>query len=160
MRYAAMPLLLAGLLAAAVPAREKKEPPPPGPMTEEEKTLLDLVNKERDKEKLPALKSDDRLRKAARGHSENMAKQGKLEHVLDGKRPGDRVDAVGYDFSRLGENIAFNDGGTPEEVVKGWMESKAHRDNILKKEFKETGVAVATDAKGVKYITQVFAAPR
>ena len=160
MRYAAVPLLLAGFVAAAVPAQEKKEPPPPDRVTEEEKALVDLVNKEREKEKLPPLKSDARLRKAARGHSENMAKQGKLEHVLDGKTPGNRVDAVSYDFVRLGENIAYNDSGTPEEVVKGWMDSKAHRDNILKKEFKETGLAVATDAKGVKYITQVFAAPR
>src|SRR5262245_49482281 len=108
MRYAALSPLLLVLVAAAAPspAQEKKDPPQ---MTEGEKALLDLVNKEREKEKLPPLKSNARLAKAARGHSENMARQGKLEHVLDGKTPANRADDVGYNFLRIGENIAYND---------------------------------------------------
>jgi uncharacterized protein YkwD len=159
MRHAALPLLLSALLAAAAPApaQEKKDPPPEP--TADEKLLLTLTNKERAKENLPPLKYNARLFQAARAHSANMAKQGKLEHILDGKTPGNRADAAGYDYSRIGENIAYADGGTMEEIMQGWMESKLHRDNILKKEFKDVGIAIATDGKGVKYITQVFAVP-
>ena len=39
----------------------------------------------------------------------------------------------------LGENLA---GGqtSPKQVVKAWMDSKTHRDNILNEKFKELGV--------------------
>jgi uncharacterized protein YkwD len=159
MRYAAIHLLLVALFAASACPSSAQEKKDPGQLTEEEKNLFDLINKERAKEKLPPLAFNAKLQRSARAHSENMAKQDKLEHVLDGKTPGNRADAAGYDFLRIGENIAYVDGGTPEETVKGWMESKPHRENILKREFKDTGVAVAVNARGVKYVTQVFAVP-
>ena len=161
MRYAVLPLTLVALCALsrlAAQAQEKKEPPP-AEMTADEKKMFEMINKERAKGNLPPLAFNAKLQRAARGHSENMAKQDKLEHVLDGKTPTNRVDAAGYNYSRIGENVAFNEGGTTAEVVQGWMESPAHKTNILKKEFKDTGLAIAVNAKGVQYITQVFAAP-
>jgi|SRR5579884_1226252 len=160
MRYAALPLTLVALCAlASTASRAQDKKAPPDEMTADEKKMFELINKERVKENLPPLTFNAKLQRAARGHSENMAKQDKLEHVLDGKTPGNRADAAGYNYGRLGENIAFNEGGTAAEVVKGWMESPAHRSNILKKEFKESGLAIAVNPKGVQYITQVFAAP-
>jgi uncharacterized protein YkwD len=159
MRHAAMPLLLATLFAVTAvrtTAQEKKEPPQP---TADEKALLELTNKERAKKDLPPLTYNARLREAAVAHSVNMAKQGKLEHELDGKTPGNRADAAGYNFRFIGENIALAENGTNEEIMQGWMESKLHRDNILKKDFKDVGIGVTTDGKGVKYITQLFATP-
>jgi uncharacterized protein YkwD len=87
-----------------------------------------------------------------------MAKQSKLAHVLDGKSPVDRIKAEGYDCSRGGENVAWNDP-TPKMVVATWMDSAAHKENILTKEFAEIGVGVAVNAKRERYWVQVFATP-
>src|SRR5437764_15124430 len=97
-------LLAVGLVAFGDDAKPKAEPKLE--MSKEEKAILELTNKERAKEKLPPLEPNELLFKAARGHSANMAKQGELDHVLDGKNPGKRVDDVGYDWLTVGENIA------------------------------------------------------
>jgi uncharacterized protein YkwD len=131
-------------------------------MTKDEKTLLELTNKERAKEKLPPLRPHPVLFAVARRHSANMAKQSKMEHVLDGKNPGQRVLAAGYDYGKVTENIATSDmPGVPlSTIVKEWMESKEHRDNLLSDRVSETGLGIAKNGKDEFYFTQVFARPR
>jgi uncharacterized protein YkwD len=128
-------------------------------LSDDEQKVLDLVNKERAKEKLPPLKVDEKLCKAARGHAANMARQGKLEHILDGKRPGQRIEAAGYRFLECGENIFLASKNNPARVVAGWMESRGHRESILSKDFTETGLGIARTAGGDYYFAQVFAIP-
>jgi uncharacterized protein YkwD len=90
-----------------------------------------------------------------------MLKQGKMEHVLDGKAPAQRVEATGYDYKRVGENIAWSDTSLPaEKIMKGWMDSEPHRKNILNPDFTEIGIGVARNDQGETYYTQVFATPR
>jgi len=126
-----------------------------------EKTILDLTNLERKKKELPPLKPNALLFKIAQAHSENMAKQGKMDHFLDGKTPGERVKEGGYVFSRAQENIAAADAGISiEELMKGWMESKGHRENILTPLCTEIGLGIAGDKEGKTYYTQVFGKPR
>lgn len=155
------PMLLVTLAAPFVLADDKKETPK-FEMTKEEQTLLDLLNKERTKEKLPALQPNPLLFKAARGHSANMAKQRKMEHVLDKKKPFQRVAAAGYNWGKVSENIAIAEDGEPPltAIVKEWMESKTHRENLLGKDVTETGLGIARNDKGEIYYTQVFARPR
>jgi uncharacterized protein YkwD len=86
-----------------------------------------------------------------------MAKQGKMEHVLDGKKPGERVKAAGYNYSSMGENLAETDGDTPSEIFKRWMASPAHKEHILDAGFQEIGIGIARNDKGEIYYTQVFA---
>ncbi len=131
-------------------------------MTKEERRLMELVNKERARANLPELRPHPLLFKAARGHSANMAKQEKMEHVLDGKRPAQRVEAAGYDWGKVRENILTADmlNVPPEKIVKAWMDSKVHRDNILSNDVSETGLGIASNAKGEAYYTQVFARQR
>ncbi|HTU92487.1 MAG TPA: CAP domain-containing protein [Gemmataceae bacterium] len=131
-------------------------------MTRDERRLLELVNKERAKANLPALRPHPLLFKAARDHSANMAKQRKMEHDLDGKRPAQRVEAAGYDWGKVAENLVTSDQtDVPlQQIVKSWMDSKIHRENILLKDVTETGLGIATNAKDEVYYTQVFARPR
>ncbi len=131
-------------------------------MTKDEKTLLELTNKEREKAKLPPLRPNPILCGVARKHSANMAKQSKMEHKLDGKDPGDRVLGAGYDYGRVTENIATSDmPGVPLTVImKDWMDSKDHRKNLLDDRVSEIGLGIASNAKGEFYYTQVFARPR
>ena len=147
-------------VSLAVAARDNKEPAKNEP-TDDEKAVVEFTNKERMKEKLPALKINPVLTSVARAHSENMAKTGMFDHVLDGKNPADRLKAAGYRCLLCGENISLGEGGfSPAEVVKGWMDSKLHKANILHPKFTEIGVGIARNGKGETYYTQVFALPR
>jgi uncharacterized protein YkwD len=159
--FAVLPALALAAAAWAPLADEpKKDDPAPLKLSDDEKALLDLVNAERDKEKLPPLAANPVLFRVARAHSANMAKKGEMKHDLDGKNPKDRVDAAGYDYRRIGENIAEGENAAPEDLVKGWMNSKAHRENILNPSYTETGLGVATNDKGETYYTQLFAEPK
>jgi uncharacterized protein YkwD len=125
--------------------------------SKEEQLLIDLTNKERDKEGLPPLKPNEKLFKAARDHAANMAKQNLMKHELDGKTPLDRVKAVGYVPSYSGENIAA--GFPPAEAIKKWMGSEGHRANILSKDLTEIGVGIGKNLEGKPFYAQVFGSP-
>jgi uncharacterized protein YkwD len=151
------PPILAVMLAAAPSARtEDKE----FKFTKEEETVLKLTNELRKKEDLPALKPNALLTKAARAHSANMAKQGKLEHVLDEKNPADRVAAAGYKRALVGENVAAGKRMPPKGAYDLWLDSPPHKKNMLSDKFEEIGIGIARDAKGDVYYTQVFGTPR
>jgi uncharacterized protein YkwD len=124
-------------------------------LSEEEKGVLDLTNAERKAAGLPPLAPNAKLFKAAREHAANMAKQDKLDHVLDEKDLGDRMKAAGYQFLVAGENIAWNQAD-PKAALQTWMGSEGHRANILNVEYAEIGVAVVKNARGERYWTQVF----
>lgn len=149
------------LLAAPALAEDAKAPPK-GEMTADETKLIELINAERKKAKLPPLRPHPVLSKVARAHSANMARQQKMEHVLNGKNPGERVLAAKYDYGKISENIAMSDGpGVPlDMIVKGWMDSKTHRENLLSDKVTETGLGIATNKEGEVYYTQLFARPR
>jgi uncharacterized protein YkwD len=125
-----------------------------------EKVIFDLTNKARAKEKLPALRLNSVLTKAARAHSANQSRQEKMAHELDGKNPAQRIRESGYRAARGGENVASHTpGDMPEVIFDGWMNSPGHRANILSAGFTEIGIGVARSAKGNVYYTQVFGAP-
>lgn len=146
-----MVLLTAGVKAQG-PAKKFE-------MSKEEHTLLELINEERKKNKVAALKPSPLLFKVARTHSANMAEQQKMAHELDGKTPIDRLKEARYAYVFAGENIAsiYRD---LEKVVKAWMESELHRNNILNERFTETGLGIVRDKAGDPYYTQVFGKPR
>ncbi len=144
-------------LAALTPAGEKGKP---FEHSAAEKKIHELTNAERKNKKLPALTLNPALSKIARAHSENMARQNKMEHILDGKTPGDRVRAGGYKFDSTSENLAMaEDGAELPAIMKEWMDSKVHRANILEAEYTEIGVGIVRDKKGNSWLTQVFALP-
>jgi uncharacterized protein YkwD len=118
--------------------------------------LVKLVNAERMKEGLKPVTLNAELTAAAQGHAENMAKQKKMEHVLDGKTPQDRIKAAGYKGKRGTENVAFGQQD-PEEVMKLWMNSPPHRRNILNGALQEIGVGIGQEEKtGHLYWCQCF----
>jgi uncharacterized protein YkwD len=129
-------------------------------MTAQENKLLELTNAERAKKDLPPLTANPLLFKIARAHSANMAKQSKMEHILDGKNPFQRVLEAGYDYQYTGENIAdLHKSFSLEVLLKEWMNSEHHRENILNKNFTEIGLGIAAGKKDSVYYTQVFGKP-
>jgi uncharacterized protein YkwD len=129
-------------------------------LSSDEQMILELTNQARAKEDLPPLKPNAVLFEVARAHSANMAKKAEMNHVLDGKTPAQRVDAAGYPYGWVGENVAYSDGVQLKEVFKGWMESQQHRENILRDKYEEIGIGIARNDKGEMYYTQVFGTER
>lgn len=108
-----------------------------------------LVNGERTGRGLSPFTADTLLAKAARMHAEDMARTGVVSHDgSDGSDPSERLDAVGYPWTWVGENVAAGQDDLLH-VVAGWMRSEAHRNNILHAQFISAGVAlVRSDAGG------------
>jgi uncharacterized protein YkwD len=149
-------LVVALFCAASLSVTAADKDDKPLKLSREEKSIVDLTNAARAKEKLPALKPNPLLFAAARAHAVNMAKQKKLEHVLDGKAPAERVKATGYLPKSSGENVALTVGLAPQTAFRNWMKSPGHKGNILDKEYDEIGVGVARGSDGKYYYCQVF----
>jgi len=102
---------------------------------------------------------NSKLYKAAYEHSKDMAVSNTFSHTGSGTSSdvtaeeahtghgsgvGERIEHNGYtNWHQYGENIA---AGTVmddvSEAMEGWLKSPGHCKNIMKKEFKEVGVAV------------------
>jgi uncharacterized protein YkwD len=101
------------------------------------------------------------LVKVALGHAADMAEHNYFEHEdLGGHSPADRVRAVGYREKLVGENIAYGPKSA-DEVVRGWLDSPGHCENIMDSRFAEMGIAYATgqSSKRGLYWVQLLAAP-
>jgi len=113
-----------------------------------------LVNKERANQGLSPLGIEDKLVQAAQVQSDDQAKMGSMTHTgSDGSTGGQRATRQGFDWNRIGENVAY---GYSDEVtcMQQWMNSPPHRENILG-EYELFGSAVAY-AGSTPYYTQVF----
>lgn len=123
--------------------------------------VVDRTNAERSRRGRPQLRVNARLMRAAQLHAEQMARAGRLAHVLPDvsyPRIEDRLAAVKYGWQAFGENVAWGQS-RPAEAVESWMGSRGHRTNILSPDFTEMGTGVAIDAAGRRYYVQVFARP-
>ncbi len=127
-------------------------------LSKEEQEVLDLTNRERQNAGLAPLRLNAKLARAARVHSENMARLERLDHVLEGKGPSERLADVGYTSLGWGENCAAGQR-TAADALASWMQSPGHRGNILNSSYTEVGVGIAASAAGGLYYTQVFARP-
>lgn len=125
-----------------------------------ERLAFNLINRYRENFGLSSLKWSDDVAKIARLHSENMANFNFFSHMgLDGSMVNDRADLLGISKWRaIGENIAYNQGydNPVEFAVERWMESPAHRENLLSARWRESGIGVAVTKEGKYYFTEVF----
>lgn len=128
--------------------------------TRSESRLLDLITEQRRARGRRPLVWDGALTRMARYHSENMSRQGFIDHVdRDGLDLQGRAQLLSVrGWRSLAENIAYNQGyDDPESfAVERWMQSDKHRANILNGEFTHAGLGVARGADGRVYFTQVF----
>ena len=111
-----------------------------------------------------ALTMNATLRCAARLHSLDMYVRGFFSHDNpDGEDPFDRMAAVGYEGSSMGENIAQGQQ-SPQDVMEGWMGSDGHCGNIMSDSFTEIGVGYypgeQSGFQNRNYWTQTFGAQR
>ena len=109
---------------------------------------LCLLNNERATRGLAPLSTQAALETAAQNFSQAMVQQRFFAHVSPGGQTiVDRL--ADYTGSALtyttGENLAWGEGAlaTPAAIMRGWMASPGHRDNILNGNFTEIGVGIA-----------------
>jgi uncharacterized protein YkwD len=128
-----------------------------------EAQLLEAVNRIRAENGLPVQRASAPLAQVARLHSEDMARREFFAHTTpEGYDLSRRIQGRDLPFLRLAENIGRNRGHDDPvaEAVRGWMDSSAHRRNILDRDLIETGIGIAMDEHGTFYFTQVFLQPR
>ena len=125
--------------------------------------ILCLHNQIRAERGLPTLRTNKRLRKAAVGHSRDMVTNDYFEHTTpSGVTMVDRILRAHYVRAdrgwSLGENLAWGTGSyaTPRGAVDAWMNSEGHRENILRRAYREVGIGVvigvpSTDGIGATY---------
>ncbi|RBQ23829.1 hypothetical protein ALNOE001_06630 [Candidatus Methanobinarius endosymbioticus] len=116
--------------------------------------ILELVNLERAKFNLNPLTLDEDLNSAAKIRSQE------IQHLFDHKRPdGSEITTISSKIQ--GENIASAQP-TAEQVMRDWMDSPSHRQNILTPEYTTLGVGYTMiendlDIKyGTHYWVQLF----
>ena len=100
--------------------------------------VVRLVNAERAKEGLSALKSDSTVQSAAQVRAQEIVST--FSHTRpNGSSCFTALEAAGVRYSGAGENIAYGQK-SPEDVVNAWMNSPGHRANIMNKNFTTIGV--------------------
>jgi uncharacterized protein YkwD len=73
------------------------------------------------------------------------------------------IDEQGYEFIKIGENLAMGDFSTSSEVVTAWMKSPTHKKNILDPMYREIGVNIKNGiikGRQITLVTQHFGDPR
>ena len=162
-----LPAALLATLAVATPAHavsaraavaecpDANLVPAAGNVAQVERTTLCLINLEREQRGLRAVRSNDRLARAADGHSRDMVARDFFSHdAPGGGSMTSRIKGSGYlnrarSYS-IGENIAWGTGelGSALKIHQAWMRSPGHKANILSRAFDEVGVGVALGAPG------------
>ncbi|MGN9784369.1 CAP domain-containing protein [Nonomuraea sp. ZG12] len=141
------------------PTKTSTAPPSDTVGSAEENEVVRLTNAERAKDGCRPLKHDAQLRKAAFGHSSDMAVKNYFSHTSqDGRSFLDRIRQAGFTGgSGWAENIAKGQR-TPAAVMSGWMNSSGHRANIMNCKYNLIGVGAVKNSQGQIVWTQVFAA--
>ena len=153
-----------------------------------ELAVHERVNQVRQQRGLQPLNHDQRLQNIADGHSEDMAERGYYSHTApDGSDFSDRYEAANYDcrisinsswHTSGSENIAYtfadtdvrtasgetvdHDGNETKigyGIVRQWMNSQGHRENILRGYWQNEGIGIAVasvDGRQKVYATQNF----
>ena len=112
-----------------------------------DEALVAAINHVRARQGLATLRRSERLDEAAELHSRNMGRRGFFAHEsADGSAFWKRVEQFygsdGFGYWAVGENLIW---GSPDldidEAIEGWMDSPAHRANMLSREWREIGLA-------------------
>lgn len=131
--------------------------------TRVERLVAEGINDRRAERGLDRLASDESLAAVAEYHSQDMHDRDYFAHEgPDGETVGDRYARFGIDCNG-GENIYVTRAGglaateqtLADHVVREWMNSEGHRENLLKERYTDQGIGIVI-VDGTVYATQNF----
>ena len=108
------------------------------------RAVVCLINGQRRERGLPRLAANGRLNRSAQRWTNVMVDDRAFTHGADF---ASRITAVGFNWSNVGENIATG-FATPASVVRAWMASTGHCQNILNPDFRFVGTGVDAASAG------------
>ena len=121
--------------------------------TRAEAATFCLINVQRARHGLRALRQNADLARSSNRHSEDMVSENYFDHTSPaGETPLARIKASTYLPRRsaylVGENIALGTMqlATPASIVASWMQSPEHRANILNRDFRDSGIGIVAQA--------------
>jgi len=121
---------------------------------QDEKSLLQLTNRDRERAGRTPLRLDPALTSAARAHAALMAKRGELSHQFSDEPPlQERTSTVSLHLDKVGENVALD--SDIAQAHDGLMHSPHHRENLLRAEYNVVGLGVARIG-GQIYVVEDF----
>lgn len=160
--------LLAGCASTAQMAAVPPDPQTMMPVLEERIYALVVSEREKLDPKAHRLALDAELTGVARTHSQDMAKAHMLGHTT---KDGETVATILMDRDKdfqglLGENLAgdyysaaagIDPDAAAARMVKSWIESPSHKEDLTFAQYARAGVGAAIDGKMI-YVTVLLAA--
>lgn len=124
-------------------------------LSNDEKEVFDLINKQRTNNGLSALKIDTEVLNVARVKAKDMVDNNYFSHNSPTYgSPFDMLKSFKVSYKTAGENIAGNSSNSA--AVTAWMNSSGHKANILNSLFNYTGIGVVKSSKYGKVYVQMF----
>ena len=124
-------------------------------MTDDEKEVFNLINKQRTANGLSALKVDAEVQRVAKIKAQDMVNNNYFSHNSPTYgSPFEMLQSFKVSYKTAGENIAGN--STNSGAVNAWMNSSGHKANILNSSFNYTGIGVVNSHKYGKVYVQMF----
>lgn len=106
------------------------------------------LNRIRVREGLGTLAPESRLDRVAQDYACLLARTGHFDHTgPDGSTPSQRVQAGGYTYCLIAENIAKGYQSV-DTVLQGWVKSPGHLENIRRKGVVDLGFGVTYATTG------------
>lgn len=124
-------------------------------LTTDELEVFNLINEQRTKNGLSALKIDSEVQNVARIKAQDMVNNNYFSHTSPTYgSPFDMLNSFKVSYKTAGENIAGNSSNSA--AVTAWMNSSGHKANILNSSFNYTGIGVVNGSKYGKIYVQMF----
>ena len=122
--------------------------------------MLDAVNAERAKLRLPPVKLSRTLSDIADFYACRLIDGGFFDHVdpYDGSTVGARAADFAYAYEKAGENLAHGHLSV-EDAMAAWMASPVHREIILDPAYTEAGFSLRVGGEYSIYWVQEFGCP-
>lgn len=112
------------------------------PINPRKDRLYNLINSYRLQNNLPALRVSAQLELSACAKDEDMISKDYWSHDSpQGVTPWHFYDLAGYAYDIAGENLAYGNYDSEERILKLWVDSPTHKEN-LDKDFTEQGLCI------------------
>lgn len=125
-------------------------------------SVIRQANGERVKRNITALQANSILNRVAEIRLKDMLENRYFGHTSPtGRDVADIAESMKYDYSCIGENLAKGNFKDANDLVTFWLNSPQHRENLLSRDYRDIGIAVARESiagHDFWYAVQVFGA--